>query len=243
MDEEALVKWIGDTGPDPIPSTLLDRVMYVGTPTTARDGSRIPIEVEGPQAHLAIQGADTTPLSTHFHAVEQFQLFVAGSGTVGPHRVGAGVVHYTDRNTVYGPLRPGPDGMTYATLRARHDTGARFMPQARGELAERLRRAGGAPRRNVAVRLEGTDDLVAARDGLRIAVIEVGPGSAVEIGMGGGGGYLAVLAGSVVGAGGLSGAGAIAWGEAGAGLVAEADRDGARLALLQFPEAAARPGD
>jgi hypothetical protein len=215
--------------------------MYLGSPTTGRDGSRLVASTTGPQAHLAIQGAATDPLPPHFHGVDQFQVFVAGSGTVGGHTVGPGVVHYADRNSVYGPLRPGPEGMAYATLRAEHDPGASFMPGARAELAERLR-GRPAPRRNLTVELDGTAELdggarsdgwrdaVADEDGLRIARCAAAAGAVVPVDVGGHGAYLAVLDGTVADAG----KGAIAWCAPGPHTVVAGD-DGATLALLQFP--------
>jgi len=232
------MEWVGDAGPRPIPAALLDRVMYLGSPTTGRDGSRLPAATSGPQAHLAVQGAATEPLPPHFHGVDQFQLFVGGSGTVGGHAVGPGIVHYADRNSVYGPLRAGPDGMAYATLRPEHDTGASFMPAAREELAQRLRSRPG-PRRNLTVRLDapepgGWADVASDDDGLRIAVRAVAPGEPAPVDVAGGGAYLAVLAGGIDAARDGAGPGAITWCPPGAHEVVAGD-DGATLALLQFP--------
>ncbi len=235
------MEWVGDTGPRPIPVGLLDRVMYLGTPTTAPDGSRLAPVAPGPQAHLAVQGPGTEPLAPHFHGVDQFQFFVAGAGTVGGHAVAAGVVHYADRNSVYGPLRPGPEGMAYATLRPEHDPGASFMPGARDELAARLRGRPG-PRRTFTVRLPtpsgaGWEDVTADDDGLRVAVRAVGAGATVPVHVAGAGAYLAVTDGSVAGATGPAGRGAVAWCPVGTAEVS-AGAGGAALALLQFPGAA-----
>ena len=127
--------------PNEIDPERLDRVMLLGTPTTLPDGSTTGMVPEGPQAHLAVQGSKTTPLPTHFHGVDQFQVFVRGGGVVGRHGVRRGVAHYADRDTVYGPLCPGPEGMAYLTLRPAHDPGASFMPDAREVLALRLARS------------------------------------------------------------------------------------------------------
>ncbi len=234
----AIVEWVGDAGPSPIPAGLLDRVMYLGSPTTGRDGSRLTVTTSGPQAHLAVQGAATEPLRPHFHGVDQFQLFVAGAGTVGNHDVGPGVVHYADRHSVYGPLRPGPSGMAYATLRPEHDPGASFMPGARDELAERLRHRPG-PRRNftlhlTAARGHGWEDLAADADGLRVSVRRANAGERVHVVVAGAGAYLTVLDGSVRAAGSAPGRGAVAWCGAGAHAVTTGD-GGAVLALVQFP--------
>jgi hypothetical protein len=233
-----IVDWVGDAGPSPIPAGLLDRVMYLGSPTTARDGSRLTPSTTGPQAHLAIQGPGTQPLRAHFHGVDQFQLFVAGAGTVGGHAVGRGVVHYADRNSVYGPLRPGPTGMAYATLRPEHDPGASFMPGAREELADR-RRARPGPRRNFTVRLapaagDGWEELATGDDGLCIAVCSCRGGASVPAAVAGAGAYVAVVDGTVDTATGPAGRGAVAWCAPGAVQVT-AGRAGVTLALLQFP--------
>lgn len=243
------VQWIGDGGPDPIPASLLDRIMYWGSPTTDADGSPVPVVHDGPQAHLALQGASTTELPTHFHGVEQFQLFVRGFGTVGRHSVHAGVVHYSDRHTVYGPLRPGPEGMAYATLRARHDPGASFMPGARDHLAECLAASSrpAADRRNIALDLRTTLDPTRGRttdwvdlrtddDELRIAVVDLaGHQAAPSTPVGGAGAFVAVVEGAVDDPACPHQVGALAWQEPGTVLDVAAADHGARVALLQFP--------
>ena len=118
---------------------LLDRIMYLGVPSTGPDGAFLPPPRDGPQAYLAVQGAGVEEIPTHFHSVEQFQYVVTGSGVIGGRPVEGGVVHYADRFTPYGPLGAGPLGMTYATLRPCHDTGVFVMPAGRDRLAGLLR--------------------------------------------------------------------------------------------------------
>ncbi len=72
----------------------------------------------GPQATMT----DMSPheaLVPHFHGVTQFQLFAAGSGTIGkaadPLR--PLVVQYKDRHTAYGPVVAGPQGLSFMALR------------------------------------------------------------------------------------------------------------------------------
>ena len=223
--------------------------MYIGIPTTMADGTHVPVARHGPQAHLAIQGSATQELGAHFHGVEQFQLFVRGTGTVGRHAMHPGAVHYSDRFTVYGPLRPGPEGMAYATLRARHDPGAHFMPESRHTLSRLLstsaRSAG--DRRNVTVDLcadrhgeatsaTGWHDLLADSDGFRVTVHRADSGQPTNpLAVGGGGAYVAVVAGAVDDEGTARGAGAISWHEPGSSFQAVAAQNGTRLALLQFP--------
>jgi hypothetical protein len=70
----------------------------------------------------------------HFHQVDQYQIVVGGSGGMGRHPLAPITVHYTNAFTGYGPLRAGPDGLQYLTIRSRWDPGLRPLPEARGEL-------------------------------------------------------------------------------------------------------------
>jgi hypothetical protein len=70
-------------------------------------------------------------LGTHFHRENQFQLFVQGEGSIGPHPLGPITVHYAGAYTGYGPLVAGPQGVAYFTIRPVYDTGAHYMPGAR----------------------------------------------------------------------------------------------------------------
>jgi hypothetical protein len=88
----------------------------------------------GFQAFLIEQFAPE--LRAHFHESDQFQVIVGGAGTVGQHRVGAGVIHYSDAYTSYGPIRTvDADGLAYLTLRIRPAVGANFMPESRHKKA------------------------------------------------------------------------------------------------------------
>ena len=40
-------------------------------------------------------------------------------------------LHYVKGHTPYGPITAGPEGVTYFTLRARWDTGAKYLPESR----------------------------------------------------------------------------------------------------------------
>jgi hypothetical protein len=76
-------------------------------------------------------GAVTRP---HFHQADQFQVVVAGRGTLGDHGIGDGTVHYTDAYSAYGPIVAGKSGIWWFTLRNRWDPGARYMPAERAAL-------------------------------------------------------------------------------------------------------------
>jgi hypothetical protein len=239
--------WVASRSALPIPADLLDREMLLGTATTLPDGSVVAVRPDGPQAHLATQGEGTAPLPPHFHGVDQFQYFTAGSGTVGGHRVARGIVHYSDRLTVYGPLKAGADGMSYLALRPAHDPGASFMPESRPVLAEQLERScrRASDRRNLSVELRRTivtqpgtwSDLVSQPDGLRVAVGVVDAGVEIDpTEASGAGAYVVVVDGAVEQWAGSVGAGALAWCHPGEQIAARAVVDHTRLALLQFPQ-------
>ena len=111
-----------DTAPPPAPGTLY------------------------PMAFLVEQDPAST-VRAHFHQADQFQVMVAGDGTLGTHAVIPGAVHFTAAYSAYGPIRAGAEGLTYFTLRNGWDPGARYMPGARTELPRprRHREAVGAP--------------------------------------------------------------------------------------------------
>ena len=73
-------------------------------------------------------------LGTHFHRQNQFQLFVAGSATMGPLRLDPVSVHYAGAYTGYGPLLAGPEGLKYFTIRPVFDTGIIPASQAREKM-------------------------------------------------------------------------------------------------------------
>ncbi len=83
-----------------------------------------------PQAFLVHQDP-LWRLTPHFHLQEQFQLVVGGSGTLGVHPLLPGSIHYATRETGYGPIVAGPEGLEYMTLRCVTDPGAWYLPQSR----------------------------------------------------------------------------------------------------------------
>ena len=70
-------------------------------------------------------------LVTHFHGQNQFQVFVDGSGTIGPHALGPVTVHYAGAYTGYGPITAGPQGLAYFTIRSVFEQGAMVLPEKR----------------------------------------------------------------------------------------------------------------
>jgi len=72
----------------------------------------------------------------HFHAADQYQVIVQGSGRLGIHDVATVAVHYTDAYSAYGPIIAADEGVSWFTLRNAWDPGARYMPQYRQQLRE-----------------------------------------------------------------------------------------------------------
>ena len=50
-------------------------------------------------------------------------------------------MHFADAYTPYGPIRVGPAGLAFFTLRARADAGAEYMPESRARMARKARRS------------------------------------------------------------------------------------------------------
>ncbi|MDG1274118.1 MAG: hypothetical protein P8P46_06550, partial [Alphaproteobacteria bacterium] len=86
-----------------------------------------------PQGFLVEQPSNSiTP--PHFHDHEQYQVFVDGSARLGKHVANPLALHYARGHTPYGPITAGPSGVVYFTLRARWDSGAKYMPGAKDKL-------------------------------------------------------------------------------------------------------------
>lgn len=109
-----------------------------------------------PQA-FSVEKRAHTVLRPHFHDENQFQVFVSGGGNIGRHAVAAYTVHYASRQTGYGPIVAGPEGIKYFTLRQMADEGAHYLPESR-EHQDR-----DAPKRSL------TSDPVTARGAAHLA--------------------------------------------------------------------------
>ena len=72
----------------------------------------------GPQATMSDLNANEA-IVPHFHGVTMFQLFIAGSGTIGSRgRVLEPLtVQFKDHHTAYGPVVAGPQGLSFVALR------------------------------------------------------------------------------------------------------------------------------
>lgn len=139
-----------------------------------------------PQALLIEMNANET-IVPHFHAVDQFQIFVAGSGTLGRNDASPVSVQYVDHHTAYGPLAAGPQGLSYFALRAQTDSGPvyldapdtreRLLPtKKRHRLANRLALSTEPVRLDrTSVALEPLLDEADGDDGLAAWLLRLGP--------------------------------------------------------------------
>ena len=73
-------------------------------------------------------------LKTHFHRQNEYQIVVTGGGQFGLREAKPFTLHYAGAYTGYGPITAGLDGLSYFTIRATFDSGAFYVPEARGEL-------------------------------------------------------------------------------------------------------------
>jgi hypothetical protein len=93
-----------------------------------------------PQAFLAHMPARDA-LRTHFHDIDQFQLFFEAPGFTFQRRpVSRLDAHYVDAFVPYGPISPGDEAAHFMTLRPVHTDFRGFMPEERDKLLHRGRR-------------------------------------------------------------------------------------------------------
>jgi len=103
---------------------------------TLKEGEAMP-SAEGiyPMAFL-VEKEGAAVVHPHFHAADQYQVIVQGSGRLGIHDIASVAVHYTDAYSAYGPIIAAGEGVSWFTLRNAWDPGARYMPAARQQLRE-----------------------------------------------------------------------------------------------------------
>lgn len=183
-------------------------------------------------------------LGAHFHRQNQFQLFVAGSGSLGPHPIEPVTVHYAGAYTGYGPLQAGAQGLKYFTIRPVFDTG--FIPasDAREKMIRGPKRhaqvALGAPwSQEQLARLECIEDrfAIAPDRGLAVQHMRLPPGAAWNFApvSGSSGAFLFVLAGALQAGGAALGLWESLFATPDEALRVTADGSGAELVLMHVP--------
>lgn len=150
-------------------------------------------------------------LDSHFHIVDQFQIFIGGSGSIGRDDAGMITAHYADHHTGYGPLIAGGQGMSYLTLRSKTDAGLVKLstPNVRDLLKPTKRRHRVSSRVVLSIPpvmahleaplLETVMEEKPGDDGMTVKVVRLGAGQAIEAPetSGTGGYYVVVMNGSL----------------------------------------------
>jgi hypothetical protein len=161
-----------------------------------------------PVAFLVEKAADAI-VPPHFHEVDQFQVIVEGSGTLGKQEVQPFTLHYTNAYTGYGPIRAATDGIAFFTLRKQFDSGgARYFPAGRSFMKPAPKRhrlsdhlavsAAASLQRRQSTVLETV--LAPEADGLAAWFLRAAPGTSTRIPAPaqGGGQYVLVAAGTLL---------------------------------------------
>lgn len=71
---------------------------------------------EGQWVHL-VECAPGQIIEAHSHDVDQFQIVISGSASYAGIPTTPGTVHFAEKNTPYGPIVAGPDGLTFMVIR------------------------------------------------------------------------------------------------------------------------------
>jgi|SRR5688572_13315177 rubredoxin len=161
---------------------------------------------DAPTAFLAKYDAGDRSC-THYHAVDQFQILVAGKGQLGRHDVAPYYVHFARAYTPYGPLHADEKtGWTFMTLRTRYDAGAQRLPGALPKLqAVRDRQpwqvttSAVFPEAGSGVSVQDVPDVRDDR-GLFVKTLTMAPGTrtTAPAPAGGGGQYVIIVKGSLM---------------------------------------------
>jgi hypothetical protein len=173
-------------------------------------------------------------LHPHFHTVDQYQLTIRGTGTLGKSELVPGTLHYADAYQPYGPIVAGPEGLAFMTIRATHDSGSHRMPGSGHLRKERPERP------EVVTTIDLHEQSVGPvvgpfDDGLEIGRIAVEPGGDYPLGAGAAPMIAVVLDGEIQIDQARHGRWAAAHVPAGERLTISAGDDGAQLLVLRFP--------
>lgn len=113
---------------------------------------------------LLVEQSPRAELLPHYHASDQFQIFIEGEGRLGKHDVRPVSIHYTNRYTGYGPLIANNGGIQYFVLRPSFDVLGLGQYLHKRELRENLRAHGSHKRALMAdIDVKSIDELEAVR--------------------------------------------------------------------------------
>ena len=94
----------------------------------------------GPQGFLVERMYPNPVIDPHFHDVDQFQVVVAGDGSMGKQKVAPITFQYADAYTPYGPIVGNDNGISFFTLRPIASGGHWVMPGNRENMKGRAGR-------------------------------------------------------------------------------------------------------
>lgn len=94
---------------------------------------------QDPQVYL-VENSPGATISSHFHDVDEFQVFVKGDGELGQTAVRPYSVHFARAFTNYGPIESRGGGLGWMTLRPRRDRGAKMIDTHREALLHEKKR-------------------------------------------------------------------------------------------------------
>ena len=101
-------------------------------------------KAEVPQLLLVEQPKPDSHILTHFHSVDQFQIFMDGYGKLGNHPIEPISIHYTNSYTAYGPIIAGPKGMSYYVVRPGFDVDGSYyvhIPEKKAAISRGRKRS------------------------------------------------------------------------------------------------------
>lgn len=137
---------------------------------------------QDPQAYL-IENSHGATIASHFHDVDQFQVFVRGAGALGQAAVQPYSVHFARAFTTYGPIESRGGGLGWMTLRPRRDLGAKMIDTHREALLNEKGRqpwqrtvSFGYPEAGAADGQVASQQVLEGEMGLSVVALTLGPG-------------------------------------------------------------------
>ncbi|MCK9512659.1 MAG: hypothetical protein M0R28_15725 [Pigmentiphaga sp.] len=130
-----------------------------------------------PQLVLVEQPEPGSALLPHYHASDQFQVFMDGGGQLGKHSLQPLAIHYTNKFTGYGPIVAGPQGVAYYVFRPAADPLGAGQYVHRVESRQRIKDYTGRRRMLMAdgIAIAQTDALARLDDVATERLFAVGP--------------------------------------------------------------------
>ena len=235
--------------------------MLSAIPSKALAGNAVQVSPEGASATdfigrrkdtsdhplaFLVSGPPAYVIPPHFHEIDQYQIIVGGSATLGRHDVLAGSIHYADAYTPYGPITATQEGFDYLTLRPKSIIGYHEMPEG-GPLLKPVNEARGRRGRMMVADIDAAGPCGTARealfeedDGIAAYHLAAAPGAVLpQPQIDHGGAYYVVLEGSIEAAGQVYPPRSCIWvdhGEAAPDMTA--GTDGANVAFMSFARSA-----